>query len=91
MYDDMIDINHQIKKQLEIETKKRWTLLYDDDYCYRNMTTNLLEVFKNILKNVRGFLVTTIVKITFFRTNKYFVDRRVTFNDYISHGVLCPP
>jgi hypothetical protein len=57
MYDDMFDRNDQIKKWLEIESKKRRALSYDGDYHYGNVTTNLSKIFNNVLKSVCGLLI----------------------------------
>ena len=40
------------------------------------MTTNISEVFNNVLKGARSLLVTALVKLTFFRLNSYFVAIR---------------
>ena len=40
------------------------------------MTTNISEVFNNILKGARNLPVTALVQLTFFRLNSYFVARR---------------
>ena len=40
------------------------------------MTTNISEVFNSVLKEARKLPVTTLVKLTFFRLNRYFVARR---------------
>ena len=40
------------------------------------MTTNMLEVFNNVLKGARSLPFTTLVQLIFFRLNSYFVARR---------------
>ena len=40
------------------------------------MTTNIFEVFNNVLKGARSFPVIALVQLTFFRINRYFVVRR---------------
>ena len=37
------------------------------------MTTNISEVFNSVLKGARSLPVTTLVQLTFFRLNSYFV------------------
>ena len=39
------------------------------------MTTNMYEVFSNVLKGARSLPITTLVQLTFFRLNSYFVTR----------------
>ena len=40
------------------------------------MTINMSEVFNSVLKIARSLPVTTLVQLTFFRLNSYFVARR---------------
>jgi len=54
------------------------------------MIINLSKTFNNVFKTLHGLPIMTIVQITFFRTNKYFVDRIAAIDNCISHGVLWP-
>lgn len=74
IYDDMVDRNGQIKEQLKIQPNERWELSYDGSHWYGNMTTNLSKVFNNIMKSVRGLPLIATMQMTYFSTNKYFVD-----------------
>ena len=66
MYEDLIELDDEIKECLEVETKKKWALLYDFRCCrYGNMTTNLSEIYNHILKSVRGLFITAIVQMIF--------------------------
>ena len=40
------------------------------------MTTNMSELFNSVLKGARSLPFTTLVQLTFFRLNSYFVVRR---------------
>ena len=40
------------------------------------MTTNIWEVFNNVLKGARSLAVIALVQFTFFRLNSYFVARK---------------
>ena len=40
------------------------------------MTTNMYKVFNSILKEAQSLPITTLVQLTFFRLNNYFVARR---------------
>ena len=40
------------------------------------MTTIMFEVFNSVLKGARSLPVTTLVQLTLFRFNSYFVARR---------------
>ncbi|XP_057249334.1 uncharacterized protein LOC130590794 [Beta vulgaris subsp. vulgaris] len=53
----------------------KWSLCHDGGYRYGLKTTNLAEVFNNVLKGARFLPITALVKLTFFRANTYFVER----------------
>ena len=55
------------------------------------MTTSLSKDFNNVLKNICGLPVSIIVKIIFFRCNKYFVECKEKVKDFWSHDILRPP
>ena len=40
------------------------------------MTTNMSEMFNSVIKGARRLPVTTLVQLTFFKLNSYFVVRR---------------
>ena len=60
-------------KDMEIE---KWSLAFDGGYRYGYATTNMAEVFNDIMKGARFLSVTTIVELTFYRVNKWFVKKR---------------
>ena len=43
---------------------------------YGIMTTNMSDVFNSVLKGACSLPITTLVQLTFFRLNSYFVVRR---------------
>ena len=47
-----------------------------EDRRYGIMTINMFEVFNRVLKGAQSLPVTTLVQLTFFRLNSYFVARR---------------
>ena len=62
MYEDLIELDDDIKEWLEVQPKEKWALSYDfGGRRYGNMTINLSEIYNNILKSVRGLPVTAIV------------------------------
>ena len=66
MYEDLIELDDEIKEWLEVEPKEKWALSYDfGGRRYGNMNTNLLDIYNNILKSVCGLSITAIVHITF--------------------------
>ncbi|KAH1213098.1 hypothetical protein GmHk_14G041116 [Glycine max] len=57
-------------------SKEKWTIAYDKEgRRYDHMTTNLSECINKVLKDCRNIPITTLVKSTYSRCRKYFVDR----------------
>ncbi|KAL5164949.1 hypothetical protein HKD37_18G050175 [Glycine soja] len=57
-------------------SKEKWTMAYDKEgRRYGHMTTNLLECINKVLKDCRNIPITTLVKSTYSRCRKYFIDR----------------
>jgi hypothetical protein len=55
------------------------------------MTTNLSESFNHVLKNARVMPISTLVQLTFYRCNGYWVKQRCEASDVIQSGVIWPP
>ncbi|RZB58187.1 Glutaredoxin-C6 [Glycine soja] len=56
-------------------SKEKWTMTYDKEGCrYGHMTTNLSECINKVLKDCRNIPITTLVKSTYSRCRKYFVN-----------------
>ena len=53
-----------------------WALSHDGGQRYGIMTTNMSEVFNSVLKGAHSLPFTTLVQLTFFCLNSYFVARR---------------
>ncbi|KAL5190521.1 hypothetical protein HKD37_04G009947 [Glycine soja] len=57
-------------------SKEKWTMAYDrEGRRYGHMTTNLSECINKVLKDCRNILITALVKSTYNRCRKYFVER----------------
>ncbi|KAL5128148.1 hypothetical protein HKD37_14G040450 [Glycine soja] len=57
-------------------SKEKWTMAYDrEGRRYGHMTTNLSECINKVLKDCRNIPITTLVKSTYSRCQKYFVER----------------
>ncbi|RZB68636.1 hypothetical protein D0Y65_038417 [Glycine soja] len=57
-------------------SKEKWTMTYDrEGRRYGHMTTNLSECINKVLKDCRNIPITTLVKSTYSRCRKYFVER----------------
>ncbi|GAV87375.1 LOW QUALITY PROTEIN: hypothetical protein CFOL_v3_30801, partial [Cephalotus follicularis] len=54
----------------------KWTLLYGQGSRWEDMMTNMIEIFNGVLKGARGLPVTTLVQLSFYRSNSNFVIKR---------------
>ena len=69
-------INFEAQQWLEAISFQLWELSHDGIRRYGIMTTNMSEVFNNVLKGARSLPFTVLVQLTFFRLNNYFVAKR---------------
>ncbi|KAH1257812.1 hypothetical protein GmHk_03G007691 [Glycine max] len=57
-------------------SKEKWSMAYDTSgRRYGHMTTNLSECVNKVLKDCRSIPIRALVKSTYSRCRKYFVDR----------------
>ena len=78
-----------LKNGLKVNLKEKWALSYDfGGRRYGNLTTNLSEIYNNVLKSVYELSITAIVHMTFFRTNKFFVERRANVEEFLARDVM---
>ncbi|XP_057535402.1 uncharacterized protein LOC130813584 [Amaranthus tricolor] len=56
--------------------ERQWTLIHDGGHRYGVKTTNMSEAFNGVMKRERCLLITSLVRMTFFRVNEYFATRR---------------
>ncbi|KAH1199151.1 hypothetical protein GmHk_18G052579 [Glycine max] len=65
-----------IARWIDRISKKKWSMAYDTSgRRYGHMTTNLSECVNKVLKDCRSIPITALVKSTYSRCRKYFVDR----------------
>ena len=69
-------INSEAQQWLEGIPFQLWALSHDGGRRYGIMTINMSEAFNSVLKGARSLPFTTLVQLTFFRLNSYFVSRR---------------
>lgn len=50
------------------------------------ITANQLEVFNNILKEMRSLSIVNFIELTFNKLNIYFIDRRARYEKELSIG-----
>ena len=50
------------------------------------MTTNLAESLNSVLKKIRNFPITALVRATYEKLNKYFVNRGTQVDAMIAFG-----
>ena len=69
-------INLEAQRWLEAIPYEKLALSHDGGRRYGIMTTNMSEVFNSVLKGARSLPMSSLVQLTFFRINSYFVTRR---------------
>ena len=69
-------INSEAHQWLEVIPFQFCALSHDGGRRYGIMTTNMSEVFNSVLKGAHNLPFTTLVQLTFFRLNNYFVARK---------------
>ena len=67
-------INSEAQQWLKVIPLEIWVLSHDGGRRYGIMTTNMSEVFNSVLKGARSLPITTLVRLTFFHLNSYFVQ-----------------
>ena len=71
----------------KLDTNK-WTLAHDERHWYGWMTTNIVECINGVFKGARMFLITALVRLTFYRCVSYFETRLTEIQTRISNGDL---
>lgn len=66
-------VNPKVEAWLRVVPLEKWALSYDGGRRYRLMTTNLFEVFNNVLKGAQNVPITAYVWMTFYHIIDYFV------------------
>lgn len=74
------------KAYLDKIPKRKWSIANDGGYRYGIKTSNHVECFNGVLKNVRALPITALVQATFYRVNAYFFDRRTKTQSRILNG-----
>ncbi|KAH1210797.1 hypothetical protein GmHk_15G045022 [Glycine max] len=72
-------------------SKEKWTMAYDrEGRRYGHMTKNLSECINKVLKDCRNIPITALVKSTYSRCRKYFVERGRQAQRHLNEGqVYC--
>ena len=70
-------INSEARQWIEAIPFQLWALSHDGGRRYGIMTTNMSEVFNNVLKGAHSLPFIALVQLTFFRHNSYFAASRV--------------
>ncbi|XP_074315450.1 uncharacterized protein LOC141651648 [Silene latifolia] len=80
-------INANARALLDSIPPSKWSLAHDGGKRYGLKTTNMSECFNGVLKGVRFLPIQALVKATFTRVNKYFVERRKLTRDRLLGGL----
>ncbi|KAH1242500.1 hypothetical protein GmHk_07G019815 [Glycine max] len=80
VFDQNLEKIHQltpaIATWIDRISKEKWSMAYNTSgRRYGHMTTNLSECVNKVLKDCRSIPITALVKSTYSRCRKYFVDR----------------
>ncbi|KAL5122983.1 hypothetical protein HKD37_02G003668 [Glycine soja] len=80
VFDQNLEKFHQlsptIARWIDHISKEKWSMAYDTSgRRYGHMTTKLSECVNKVLKDCRSIPITALVKSTYSRCRKYFVDR----------------
>ena len=64
----------------------KWTQSHDNGYRFGWMTTNAAECLNGVFKGARMLPITSIVRLTFYRTILYFERRRQEISEALDRG-----
>ncbi|KAH1247549.1 hypothetical protein GmHk_06G017433 [Glycine max] len=75
-FDKFCELSPPVKAWIGKISKEKWTMAYDKEgRRYGHMTTNLSECVNKVFKGCCNVPITALVKSTYSRCRKYFVDR----------------
>ncbi|KAH1192756.1 hypothetical protein GmHk_19G053912 [Glycine max] len=75
-FDKFCELSPPVKAWIGKISKEKWTMAYDKEgRRYGHMTTNLSECVNKVFKGCRNVPIIALVKSTYSRCRKYFVDR----------------
>ncbi|KAH1199169.1 hypothetical protein GmHk_18G052595 [Glycine max] len=75
-FDKFCELSPPVKAWIGKISKEKWTMAYDKEgRRYGHMTTNLSECVNKVFKGCRNVPINALVKSTYSRCRKYFVDR----------------
>ncbi|KAL5148361.1 hypothetical protein HKD37_13G035410 [Glycine soja] len=74
-FDKFCELIPPVKAWIGKIPKEKWTMAYDKEgHRYCHMTTNLSECVNKVFNGCRNVPITALVKSTYSRCRKYFVD-----------------
>ncbi|XP_031741732.1 uncharacterized protein LOC116403927 [Cucumis sativus] len=65
---------------------EKWTQSHDNGSRYRWMTSNAAECMNGVFKGARMLPITSLVRLTFYRTILYFERRRAEISEALDRG-----
>ena len=69
-------MNPQAYQWLIREPAEKWSYFHDKGRRHGNMTTNMAEIFNNVLKAARNLPITAAVQLIFYKLVHYFCERK---------------
>jgi hypothetical protein len=86
---DLENDNPRVVRYLRDTPLPKWALSHDvGGRRFGMMTTNISEVYNNVLKGARGLPVAAILELTFYRSVEYFRKRRIIVNALHANGTV---
>ncbi|XP_047952484.1 uncharacterized protein LOC125198079 [Salvia hispanica] len=82
------DVSRGAMRMLDRITKERWSLCYDGGLRWGVATTNMSECYNNVLRGVRELPIRALVDLTFWRTVKWWVQKKTKIEH--TEGELTP-
>ena len=59
---------------------------YDEGRRFNHMTTNLVECINGVFKGLRKLPIMGVIEGSYYRLNKFFQERLLTYNGQIQSG-----
>ena len=73
----ILDLNPQAHIWLSGISPEKWACCYDGGWRYGAMTSNMAEIFNNVLRAARVMPITACVQLIFYKVVAWFERRRV--------------
>ena len=83
---ELKQLNPECLEYFEDIDVEKWTQSHDNGYRYGWMTSNAVECMNDVFKGARMLPITSLVRLTFYRTILYFKRRRAKISEALDRG-----